>query len=133
MLAVFWAAGSLLFAADGWFTASTKPAAQAPATPVAEAGSVSVARLAAEDEDAKAAEPVPTESAAEAAKAEDAKEDAAASRDEAQSEDGTDEVASEKPASSEPKSAADAGASPRRFVPSEQVRADFDVSFPIDI
>ena len=34
-----------------------------------------------------------------------------------------------------PKSAASAAdkASPQRFVPSEQVRADFDVSFPIDI
>ncbi len=132
MLAVFWGAGSLLFAADGWFTARTKPAAQAPATPVDEAGSVSVARLAAEEGDAKPAEPVPTESATEAAKAEDPKENAA-SRDEAQSEDDTDEVASEKSAPPEPKSAADAGASPRRFVPSEQVRADFDVSFPIDI
>jgi hypothetical protein len=30
-------------------------------------------------------------------------------------------------------SAADRGASPQRFVPSEQVRADFDVSFPIDM
>jgi hypothetical protein len=28
---------------------------------------------------------------------------------------------------------ADKGSSPQRFVPSEQVRADFDVSFPIDI
>jgi hypothetical protein len=27
----------------------------------------------------------------------------------------------------------DKGPSPQRFVPSEQVRADFDVSFPIDI
>ena len=41
----------------------------------------------------------------------------------------------EKPAEkSEPaKSAADKGPSPQRFIPSEQVRADFDVSFPIDI
>jgi hypothetical protein len=31
------------------------------------------------------------------------------------------------------KSPADAKASPQRFIPSEQVRADFDVSFPIDI
>jgi hypothetical protein len=30
-------------------------------------------------------------------------------------------------------SAADKSGSPQRFVPSEQVRADFDVSFPIDI
>ncbi|MET0499135.1 MAG: hypothetical protein ABW106_12800 [Steroidobacteraceae bacterium] len=27
----------------------------------------------------------------------------------------------------------DKGPSPQRFIPSEQVRADFDVSFPIDI
>jgi hypothetical protein len=31
------------------------------------------------------------------------------------------------------KSPADQKASPQRFIPSEQVRADFDVSFPIDI
>lgn len=31
------------------------------------------------------------------------------------------------------KSAADQKPSPQRFIPSEQVRADFDVSFPIDI
>ena len=32
-----------------------------------------------------------------------------------------------------PPSGADKKASPQRFTPSEQVRADFDVSFPIDI
>ena len=31
------------------------------------------------------------------------------------------------------KSPTDQKASPQRFIPSEQVRADFDVSFPIDI
>jgi predicted lipid-binding transport protein (Tim44 family) len=31
------------------------------------------------------------------------------------------------------KTDADKGPSPQRFVPSEQVRADFDVSFPVDI
>lgn len=31
------------------------------------------------------------------------------------------------------KTEADKGPSPQRFVPSEQVRADFDVSFPVDI
>jgi hypothetical protein len=31
------------------------------------------------------------------------------------------------------KSPADQKPSPQRFIPSEQVRADFDVSFPIDI
>jgi len=32
-----------------------------------------------------------------------------------------------------PPSSADKGPSPQRFTPSEQVRADFDVSFPVDI
>lgn len=31
------------------------------------------------------------------------------------------------------KPAADANAAPQKFIPSEQVRADFDVSFPVDI
>jgi hypothetical protein len=50
------------------------------------------------------------------------------------------EQAAEKPAAAESaeakpaeKSAADQKPSPQRFIPSEQVRADFDVSFPIDI
>lgn len=54
---------------------------------------------------------------------------------------GEDRTAAEKPAPEKPaaekpepaKSAADKAASPQRFIPSEQVRADFDVSFPIDI
>lgn len=37
------------------------------------------------------------------------------------------------PAASNESSAADRKPSPQRFIPSEQVRADFDVSFPIDI
>jgi hypothetical protein len=43
--------------------------------------------------------------------------------------------AAEKAAAGKPKPAASAAdkSSPQRFVPSEQVRADFDVSFPIDI
>jgi hypothetical protein len=52
----------------------------------------------------------------------------------------TQEQAAEKPAATESaearpaeKSAADQKPSPQRFIPSEQVRADFDVSFPIDI
>ncbi len=52
-----------------------------------------------------------------------------------------DTAADTKPAVPEPADAAknaagDAskkGSSPQRFVPSEQVRADFDVSFPVDI
>jgi hypothetical protein len=45
------------------------------------------------------------------------------------------EEAADKAAAGKPKSAATAAdkSSPQRFVPSEQVRADFDVSFPVDI
>lgn len=46
------------------------------------------------------------------------------------------EAASKTPASektSEADKAAAGKGSPQRFIPSEQVRADFDVSFPIDI
>jgi|HigsolmetaAR202D_1030399.scaffolds.fasta_scaffold01431_13 hypothetical protein len=42
-----------------------------------------------------------------------------------------DEQAAE--AKQQEKSSADEKSSPQRFIPSEQVRADFDVSFPIDI
>jgi hypothetical protein len=45
------------------------------------------------------------------------------------------EKGEEQQAAGKPKAPASAAdkASPQRFVPSEQVRADFDVSFPIDI
>ena len=36
-------------------------------------------------------------------------------------------------AATQPRSAVPAGSSPPRFEPTEKVRADFDVSFPIDI
>lgn len=38
-----------------------------------------------------------------------------------------------KPAADAKKPAADAKATPQKFIPSEQVRSDFDVSFPVDI
>jgi hypothetical protein len=48
---------------------------------------------------------------------------------------GSTEQSSTEQAAGKPKAAASGAdkASPQRFVPSEQVRADFDVSFPIDI
>ena len=89
-----------------------------------------------------AAEPAPAKPAPPAATA-PATETAAKPTDESAApksdEDSKDEA--KDPASEEvdpkPKAAATAadkkGSSPQRFVPSEQVRADFDVSFPIDI
>jgi len=82
-----------------------------------------------------AAEPAPPKPAAPAAAppaAEAATESTAPkadedSQDQAGNKDG--EAATAKPKAS----TADKAASPQRFVPTEQVRADFDVSFPIDI
>ena len=73
-----------------------------------------------------AAAPAPAEKSAEKAAEKSSDEKAAetaAKVDEAKQ-------ADEKSAAKPP---ADGKASPQRFIPSEQVRADFDVSFPIDI
>ena len=83
------------------------------------------------------AKPAPTPATVPAKPA--AAESAATKSDEdpkakAKEEDAADE-AEDKAAAGKPKPAASAAdkSSPQRFVPSEQVRADFDVSFPIDI
>jgi hypothetical protein len=89
-----------------------------------------------------AAEPTPAKPATPAA-SKPANESAAPKPDEqTQAQQGTKTVADESAAeeqqpaakpSSSGKGPAGKGGSPERFVPSEQVRADFDVSFPIDI
>lgn len=84
-----------------------------------------------------AAEPAPDKPAA-APAAEPAKPAAAESATPKSDEDPKakeDDPAADKAAAGKPKPAATAAdkSSPQRFVPSEQVRADFDVSFPIDI
>ena len=83
-----------------------------------------------------AAEPAPAKPAA-PAEAKPAGESAAPKDDEqTQVQQGTkteeDEDAEQKAPPPKAKSSGK-GSSPERFVPSEQVRADFDVSFPIDI
>ena len=147
LLAVFWVAGTLLLAAESEPTSPTKPAATAQKAPSTKPD---VAKTdAAKTDDAKtdtaktdtkeagkdgdkesgsaAAKPSPSiaeqaEAALKAAYEADPKQpgksDADAAKDDTQT----------PPGSSAPK-----GPSPQRFVPSEQVRADFDVSFPIDI
>ena len=81
------------------------------------------------------AEPTPAKPAAPAAAqpaAKPATESAAAKDDEDPKDKDADKDG--QAATAKPKaSTADKGASPQRFVPTEQVRADFDVSFPIDI
>jgi len=67
--------------------------------------------------------------------------DAKASKDDAvdKSKPESDETAAANPSDADKDTAKDAAkdgaakASPQRFIPSEQVRADFDVSFPVDI
>lgn len=73
---------------------------------------------------AKAAPPASESAAPKADEESSAPQSAAASQD--------DEDAEEQQAAAKPKASGKKG-SPERFVPSEQVRADFDVSFPIDI
>jgi len=73
-----------------------------------------------------AAEPAPTPKPSDKAATAD-KAPAAPAADDAAAEQDEDKAAAAKQRSAESKP------SPQRFVPSEQVRADFDVSFPIDI
>jgi len=62
-----------------------------------------------------------------------AKPDAEAAAPTAQAEDAKAPAEERDPAPKPAATSADKAGSPQRFNPSEQVRADFDVSFPIDI
>lgn len=139
LLAVFWAAGSLLLAAESPSTpkpaaaqkpaAAAQPAAQKPAAAASEGAGAQTA----------AAEEARTNTAQDKGSIADQAE--AALKAAAEADPGG---ASSEPPKSEgaeakddtqvpPAASARKGPSPQRFVPSEQVRADFDVSFPIDI
>ncbi|HEY0940617.1 MAG TPA: hypothetical protein VGE08_11015 [Steroidobacter sp.] len=76
---------------------------------------------------AKAAPPASESAAPKADEESSAAQSAAASKGTQEEEDAEEQQAAAKPKASGKKG------SPERFVPSEQVRADFDVSFPIDI
>jgi predicted lipid-binding transport protein (Tim44 family) len=107
LLTVVGTTGSILFAAE---PAGTAKQGQ-PAAPTAQpAGSMQPAATTKAEQSSKAAPRAAGE-----------KQPAAAAPDE--------DVDPAPP----PKTEADKGPSPQRFVPSEQVRADFDVSFPVDI
>lgn len=125
MLAVMWAAGSWLFAAESSPPAREKPAAPAPAQAAAAPQAVAPAP-------APGAEKTDKEVDGPAAQGEETVADDNASTEGDESKESK-QNESKEAATAKTGSAADAGASPRRFVPSEQVRADFDVSFPIDI
>src|SRR5690606_9016155 len=127
MLAIMWAAGSLLFAAEKLAPARTTPPAQVQTALQAQDALPTAAQPAGQTE--------PEESQAAPEAAPETSQDAPQARartDRTEDEENTTER--ETTRSGKPETAADAGGtSPRRFVPSEQVRADFDVSFPIDI
>lgn len=124
LLAVFWAAGSLLLAAES----PTPPAPK----PAAEAGKPAAAPKKTEDEsktDTKEGAKGSIAEQAEAALKAAAEADGSAASEPPKSDAETARDDTQAP----PASSAGKGPSPQRFVPSEQVRADFDVSFPIDI
>ena len=123
MLAVLWVAGTLLFAAESMPPAAKPRPAEATSVPA----------------QAAAAEPMGQNNRAAGEPAVDAK-DAPAKPDTPGEEELPDEETAAAPEESKTAggdakqaSSADKGSTPQRFVPSEQVRADFDVSFPIDI
>ena len=139
LLAVFWAAGSLLLAAES--PSTPKPvAAEKPATE----NSVAAEKPAAEEkpvaeEKKAAAEESKTDTAqdkgsiaeqAEAALKAAAEADPGGAPSEAPK---TEAADAKDDTQAAPTASAGKGRSPQRFVPTEQVRADFDVSFPIDI
>jgi hypothetical protein len=145
LLAVFWAAGSLLLAAESPSTSVPKPAPAASTAEAAPAGDKSAAAKADDKADAKkstkdgdkanekaddqegAAKP-PGSLAEQAEAALKAAQEGAGDAPAAAAKDESKEDAGAAPAATTAK-----GPSPQRFVPTEQVRADFDVSFPIDI
>lgn len=128
LLAVFWAAGSLLLAAESRAPAPRAAASEGDSKPADESAPAQTA--------SSESEGAPTSDRADSQPAQaGAKPGAQAESPTAEQADGADtDATAPKAASTGPgATAADRGPSPQRFVPSEQVRADFDVSFPIDI
>jgi hypothetical protein len=129
LLAVFWAAGSLLLAAESPSTSAPKPAATQKK---AEGDTKSTTQTDTKDGDKESGsgsdKPSIAEQAEAALKAASEADPGSAPKapkgDEEEAKDDT---------QTPPTGSVARGPSPQRFVPSEQVRADFDVSFPIDI
>lgn len=116
MLIAMGITGSMLFAAEP----ATTPATSGPAATTKDAKATPTSSQSTKTDAAKAA-PVNAD-----ASKPDAKADASAAAK-------APESASKDEEKAPPPTAADKGPSPQRFTPSEQVRADFDVSFPVDI
>lgn len=141
LLAVFWGAGSLLLAAESPSTAAPKPAAAARKTESPPQNPDQSADKQAEGDAKTGAKTDSKTDSKEAGKGSIADQAEAALKAAAEADPGS--ASREPPKSDEqdakddtqvqPSGGAAKGPSPQRFVPSEQVRADFDVSFPIDI
>lgn len=139
MLAVVGVGGSVLFAAESNRQAQQRAVAMAPKAEVDPDKKLPSATDEAIGKPGDAAKSDASKTDAgktDAAKA-DAKADAvkgdAATAEAAKNSTTAPDKAGEKPAAEKGAATAKSGSTPQRFVPSEEVRADFDVSFPVDI
>jgi hypothetical protein len=142
MLAVVGVTGSVLFAAQSDRQAQLRAVAMAPKAEVdpdkklpnatdevtgkpGDAAKSDASKPDASKTGAAKADPTADPAKSDAAKAEAAKDSTAAQAPA--------DKAGEKSAADKGAATAKSGPTPQRFVPSEEVRADFDVSFPVDI
>lgn len=128
LLAVTWVAGTLLFAAEQTPSPVATPAATQPQAPTEQQPAGTTA--------SDATSPAPATGATDSDADDESAEVAADSGSPAESVSAQENAEPSEQERAKSATAADtrgAKSSPQRFVPSEQVRADFDVSFPIDI
>lgn len=135
MLAVVGVGGSVLFAAESDRQAQLRAVAMAPKAEVDPDKKLPSATDEATGKpgDASKSDASKTDAAKADAKADAVKSDAAKAEAAKNSATTQADKAAEKPAAEKGAATAKSGATPQRFVPSEEVRADFDVSFPVDI
>lgn len=135
MLAVVGVGGSVLFAAESNRQAQLQAVAMAPKAEVDPDKKLPSATDEATGKpgDASKSDASKTDAAKADAKADAVKSDAAKAEAAKNSATAQADKAGEKPAAEKGAATAKSGATPQRFVPSEEVRADFDVSFPVDI
>lgn len=135
MLAVVGVGGSVLFAAESNRQAQLQAVAMAPKAEVDPDKKLPSATDEATGKpgDASKSDASKTDAAKADAKADAVKSDAAKAEAAKNSATTQADKAAEKPAAEKGAATAKSGATPQRFVPSEEVRADFDVSFPVDI
>lgn len=137
MLAVVGVTGSVLFAAQSNREAQLRAVAMAPKAEVDPDKKLpdTTDEVTGKPGDASKSDASKTDASKTSAAKADAKADAAkpeAAKDSATAQTPPDK-AGEKSGAEKGAATAKSGPTPQRFVPSEEVRADFDVSFPVDI